>query len=41
VKKKRVVALSTLMAVAQFLENVDLGDSEKRVIRYEFNFILN
>jgi hypothetical protein len=34
------------MAVAQFLENVDLGalglgDSEKKVIRYEFNFILN
>jgi hypothetical protein len=28
------------MAVAQFLENValELGDSEKKVIRYEFNF---
>jgi hypothetical protein len=35
-----------LMAVAEFLENVDLGalglgDSEKKVIRYAFNFFLN
>jgi len=35
-----------LMAVAEFLENVDLGalglgDSEKKVIRYAFNLFLD